>query len=144
MIPALSEIDLEPSKRRYWSLLEGAYIAGVQLTINETILDELVNHFGMIRHKYKTMYKNVEDFYLENEINTMYVDEILIRAYFYSKSRGNVKKFNDFIDNFAHPNLHNAHRDLKEFLKVYEDLKKETTIDRNFQEDMIDNMDMGQ
>tara|TARA_R110002020_G_scaffold434393_1_gene644516 strand:+ start:44 stop:256 length:213 start_codon:yes stop_codon:yes gene_type:complete len=33
---------------------------------------------------------------------------------------------------------------LKEFLKVYEDLKKETTIDRNFQEDMIDNMDMGQ
>ncbi|GAA3553144.1 hypothetical protein [Snuella lapsa] len=116
LIPAISEIDLEPSKRRYWSLLEGAHIAGVQLTINETILNELVNHFGMIRHKYKTQYKNVEEFYLESEINTMYVDEILIRAYFYSKSRGNVQKFNDFIDNFAHPNLYNAHRDLKEFL----------------------------
>ncbi|WP_340075286.1 hypothetical protein [Leptobacterium sp. I13] len=127
LIPALSEIHLEPSKRRYWSLLEGAYISGVQLTINETILDELVNHFGMIRHKYKTMYKNVEDFYLESEINTMYVDEILIRAYFYSKSRGNVKKFNDFIDNFAHPNLYNAHRDLKEFLNDEFHIKYEDT-----------------
>jgi len=135
LIPALSEIHLEPSKRRYWSLLEGANIAGVQLTINETILGELVNHFGMIRHKYKTMYKGVEEVYLENEIHTMYVDEILIRAYFYSKSRGKVEKFNDFVDNFANPNLLNAHRDLKEFLDdefhiIYEDTSQiESQID---------------
>ena len=116
LIPALSEINLEASKRRYWNLLEGAHSAGVQLTINQTILDELVGHFYMIRQNYKTLYKDIEYFYLESEINTMYIDEILIRAYFYSKRRGNVKKFNDFIDNFAHPNLHNAHRDLKEFL----------------------------
>lgn len=116
LIPALSEINLEKSKRRYWSLLEGAHIAGVQLTINTTILDELVGHFYMIRQNYKSNYKNVEEFYLEDEINTMYVDEILIRAYFYAKGRGKVDKFNDFIENFAHPNLHNAHRDLKEFL----------------------------
>lgn len=116
LIPALSEINLEASKRRYWNLLEGAHMAGVQLTINQTILDELVGHFYMIRQNYKTLYKNIEDFYLESEINTMYIDEILIRAYFYSKRRGNVKRFNDFIDNFANPNLYNAHRDLKEFL----------------------------
>ncbi len=116
LIPALSEIFLKHSERRYWNLLEGAHIAGVQLTINDTILDELANHFGMIRSIYKYQYKDVEEYYLEDEIRTIYIDEILIRAYFYSKSRGAVNKFNDFLENFAHPNLANIHRDLKGFL----------------------------
>jgi len=116
LIPALSEIYLDKNKRRYWNLLEGAHLAGVQLTINQTILDELANHFGMIRHIFKCQYKNVENVYLEDELLTVYIDEILIRAYFYSKSRGKVNNFNDFLSNFAHPNLSNIHRDLKGFL----------------------------
>lgn len=116
LIPALSEIYLEPTKRRYWNLLEGAYLAGVQLTINDTILDELVNHFGMIRSIYNSQFKEVEEYYLEDEIRMIYIDEILIRAYFYSKSRGSVRDFNVFLENFVHPNFSNARRDLKAFL----------------------------
>lgn len=117
LIPALSEIYLEPSKRRYWTLLEGAHQSGVKLLINQTILDELVNHFRMIRYKYKTQYQPVEDVYLADEMSTYYVDEIMIRAFLYSKARGKVEKFNDFIEEFANPNLKDAHRDLRNFLE---------------------------
>lgn len=117
LIPALSEIFLEPKKRRYWNLLIGANHSGVKLLINQTILDELVNHFGMIRYKYKTQFKPVEEVYLFDEISTHYVDEIMIRAYLYSKRRGKVEKFNEFIREFAHPNLQDAHRDLRHFLE---------------------------
>ena len=129
LIPALSEVFLEHNKRRYWNLLEGAYQAGVKLTINKTILDELVSHFGMIRHKYKTQYKSIEEIYLDDETSTLYVDEIMIRAYLYSKSRKKVKDFNSFVGEFANPNLSNAHRDLLNFLQdefkiQYEDTTK--------------------
>jgi len=117
LIPALSEVFLEQKKRRYWNLLEGAYQAGVKLTINKVILDELVSHFGMIRHKYKTQYKGVEEIYLDDETSTLYVEEIMIRAYLYSKSRGKVNDFNSFIEEFANPNLANAHRDILNFLQ---------------------------
>jgi hypothetical protein len=126
LIPALSEVFLEPKRRRYWNLLDGAHQAGVKLTINQTILNELVNHFGMIRYKYKTLFKPVEDVYLQDEMSILYVDEIMIRAYLYSKSRGKVESFNEFIEEFAHPSLNDAHRDLRNFLEeefsiIYED-----------------------
>lgn len=127
LIPALSEIFLEPKKRRYWNLLSGAYQSGVKLYINQTILDELVNHFGMIRHKYKTQFKPVEQVYLSDEMSTYYVDEIMIRAYLYSKRRGKVKKFNDFIQEFAHPSLSDAHRDLRNFLEEEFEIQFEDT-----------------
>lgn len=117
LIPALSEIFLEPKKRRYWNLLLGANQSSVKLFINQIILDELVNHFGMIRHKYKTQFKPVEEVYLSDEMSIYYVDEIMIRAYLYSKRRGKVDKFNDFIQEFAHPSLNDAHRDLRNFLE---------------------------
>jgi len=117
LIPALSEIYLEPSKRRYWTLLEGAHQAGVKLLINQTILDELVNHFRMIRYKYKAQYQPIEEIYLADEMSTYYVDEIMIRAFLYSKARGKVDKFNDFIEEFANPSLKDAHRDLRNFLE---------------------------
>ena len=129
LIPAMSEIFLDKNKRRYWNLLEGAHLAGVKLLINDTILDELVQHFGMVRYKYKTLFKSVEEIYLEDEMSTLYIDEILIRAYFYSKSRGQVKKFSDFIAEFAHPSLSEAKRDLRSFLEdefhvTYEDTRE--------------------
>jgi len=129
LIPALSEIYLEPKKRRYWTLLEGAHQAGVQLTINQTILDELVNHFGMIRNKYNTQYRDIEEIYLADEISTLYVDEIMIRAYLYSKARGKVQKFKDFIEEFAHPSLKDANRDLRNFLEEEFNIHYEDTSD---------------
>ncbi len=129
LIPALSEVFLEHKKRRYWNLLDGAHQAGVRLTINKVILDELVSHFGMIRHKYKTQYKEVEEVYLDDEMSTFYVEEIMIRAYLYSKSRGKVNDFNSFIEEFANPNLVNAHRDILSFLQEEFKINYEDTSD---------------
>lgn len=139
LIPALSEVFLEHKKRRYWNLLEGAYQAGVKLTINKVILDELVSHFGMIRHKYKTQYKEVEEIYLDDETSTFYVEEIMIRAYLYSKSRDKVKDFNSFIEEFANPNLANAHRDLLNFLQEEFKINYEDTseVERKLNEEDI-------
>lgn len=117
LIPAFTEIYLEPKKRRYWNLILGAHHAGVKLFINDTILDELSHHFGMVKSIYNGQYKNVEDIYLDNEMNTLYIDEIMIRAYFYSKARGKVENFKNFISEFVHPSLKDIHRDLKSFLK---------------------------
>jgi len=127
LIPALSEIYLEPNKRRYWNLIEGAHISGVQLSVNDTILDELVNHFGMIRSIYNSQFKDVEEYYLEDETRMIYIEEILIRAYFYSKSRGRVRNFKVFIENFVNPNLANTKRDLKAFLLDEFHIKYENT-----------------
>lgn len=139
LIPALSEVFLEPRKRRYWNLLLGANQSNVKLFINQTILDELVNHFGMIRHKYKTQFKPVEEVYLSDEMSTYYVDEIMIRAYLYSKRRGKVNKFNDFIQEFAHPSLNDAHRDLRNFLEEEFSIQFEDTsaIEKKLDEEEI-------
>ena len=55
--------------------------------------------------------------YLSDEMSTLYVDEIMIRSFLYAKSDGKVDNFNDFIEEFAHPNLTDAHRDLRNFLE---------------------------
>jgi hypothetical protein len=116
LIPAISEIYLEPHKRRFWNLIEGAHLAGVNLTINDNILNELCNHLGMIKNIYKTQYKRLEEFYLEDESRMVYIDEIMIRAYFYSRKRGRVRNFETFLQNFIEPNMAHAQRDLKAFL----------------------------
>jgi len=115
IIPALSEYYLEDENRRHWNLLIGARKAGISMFINETLLDELVSHFKMIKSKYYNYFYNLEDFYLSEEYELLYVDEILIRSYFYAKKKGDVKSFNKFIDNFVNPKL----RTLKEELITY-------------------------
>jgi hypothetical protein len=90
IIPAMSELFLEEGNRRHWNLLKGAGDAGVKLIVNETILGELVSHFRMITNKYEDIYRHQEDVFLAHEIGTLYIDEILIRSYFYAKMRGQV------------------------------------------------------
>jgi hypothetical protein len=87
------------------------------MIVNETIIQELVSHFRRIINKYEEEYKDSEEFYLSDEINTLYIDEILIRAYFYAKGRKQVKDFYDFIDNFVNPSLVNAETNLADWLK---------------------------
>lgn len=117
LIPAFSEYYLEPENRRHWNLLKGAHKAGITLYINDTILDELISHFRMLRNKYYNFFSRTESIYLDDENETLFIDEILIRAYFYAKMRGKVKTYDDFINNFLDPNLRTPKEDLIGYLK---------------------------
>jgi len=117
IIPALSEYYLAENNRRHWILLTGANKAGVKLIVNDTILDELVSHFRHIIEVYNNIYKDHEDIYLSSEENMLYVEEIMIRSYFYAKFRNKVDKFEIFIDSFVNPSLVNAKDGLIEWLK---------------------------
>lgn len=117
IIPALSEKYLSEGNRRHWNLLVGAKNAGISLFINETLLDELIAHFRMITTKYYNVFKNQESYYLGDEYELMYIEEILIRSYFYAKRKRLVKDFFKFIDNFIDPGLRDAKRELINYLK---------------------------
>ncbi len=117
LVPALSEYFLEPRNRRHSNLLKGSRDAGVTLIVNETILNELVSHFRMITNIYEKNYRNCENLFLGDEFQTLFIEEIMIRAYFYAKRRNQVKNFNQFIDSFVNPDLENAQDNLIEWLK---------------------------
>ena len=136
IIPALSEFYVDPVNRRHWNLLKGAREAGVTLIVNEPIIHELASHFRLISNKYYFEYEDVEDIYLADELQIGYIDEIMIRAYFYAKFRGQVKRFSDFVDNFVTPDLVKAEAELIEWLKeefgiqFRSDKSLDVTIDR--------------
>lgn len=144
LIPAMSEYYLVPENRRHWNLLKGAYGCGVSLVVNDTIIGELVSHFQMIINKYQEYYQQDESIYLSNEIQTLYIDEILIRAYFYAKMRGRVNSFDDFIENFVSPNLNNAKSELLLWLKEEFEIKYVSdeslgiTINQHEQEQLLE------
>lgn len=116
MIPALSERFLEEQNRRYSNLLRSATQAGVKLVINEAILRELSAHFRMIKSRFEQVYRDCEEFY-NDEIGILYVEEIMIRAYYYSRLRGQVQGFDEFIGYFVNAKMRNLDRDLVEWLK---------------------------
>ncbi len=116
IIPAMSEVYLEQKNRRHWNLLEGAKKAGISMFINETLLEELVTHFKMIRNKYYNYFDHMEDFYLNDEYELLFIDEILIRAYLYAKKKGKVKDFDSFLNNFIDPQLKNIKEELITYL----------------------------
>ena len=117
IIPAFSEYYLQEGNRRHWNLLIGAKKSGISMFINETLLDELVHHFKMIKSIYYNDYYQNEDFYLNDEYELLFVDEILIRAYFYSKKRNLISDFDGFLNNFINPDLKHAKEDLIIYLK---------------------------
>lgn len=117
IIPALSEKYLAEGNRRHWNLLTGAKRAGISMFINETLLDELVSHFKMIRNKYYSLFRDNEHFYLNDEYELLFIDDILIRAYFYGKKKKQVTDFDTFINNFIDPSLATAKEELILYLK---------------------------
>lgn len=117
LVPALSEYFLEPMNRRHSNLLKGSRDAGVTLIVNDTIINELVSHFRMIIKNYENYYKDCENLFLGDELQTLFIEEIMIRAYFYAKRRNQVKNFNQFVDSFVNPDLDNAQDNLIEWLK---------------------------
>jgi hypothetical protein len=116
VIPALSEFYLSSGNRRHWNLLVGAKKAGIQMFINESILDELVAHINMVSNKFHSAFSNIEDVYLNDDFELLFIEEIMIRSYFYAKRRGLVMGFNAFLDNFVHPDLKNTKDDLITYL----------------------------
>ena len=142
IIPALSEYHLEENHRRHWNLLKGANAAGVTLIIDEHVINEIVTHLGSIKHKFETVYKDNEDIYLD-ELQMLYIDEILIRAYFYARMDGKVSNFDDFLDSFVNPDLSNAEEGLIEWLKSEFGMKYKhsksikVTIDPNEEEILL-------
>ncbi len=117
IIPALSEYYLSNENKRFWNLLKGAKTSGVTLKVNEFIIDELVSHFKGITNTYKSLYKNIEQEYLEDDIALLYIEEILIRAYFYAKRRKHIKSFDAFLMKFIDPDLTSIKEDIILFLK---------------------------
>lgn len=117
LVPALSEYYLTNENKRHWNLLKGASQAGIRLYISDAIIDELKHHFYMLRNKYETFFRNNEQVYLNSEAETMYIDEIMLRAYFYAKSQGDVFNFEDFLSNFVDPDLKTVKDDLISYLK---------------------------
>lgn len=114
LVPAFSEMYLEDQNRRYWNLLKASRSRGVRLLVNDTILDELLAHIRNSKKIFDSDYlsnlnvftKGIEDF----------VDQILIRAYFYAKNEGKVNSYTDFLDNFLSIDSYSAKQELIDFL----------------------------
>lgn len=117
LVPVLSEYYLLPENRRHWNLIKGAQQAGIRLYISDAIIDELKHHFYMITNKYESIFRQNEQIYLNSETETLYIDEIIIRAYFYAKAKKKVFTFEDFISNFIDPDLKTVKDDLIGYLK---------------------------
>lgn len=117
LVPTLSEYYLLPENKRHWNLLKGAHQAGIRLYISDAIVEELKHHFYMLKNKYETFFRQNEHIYLKSETETLYIDEIMIRAYFYAKTQKKVFTFEDFISNFIDPDLKTVKDDLISYLK---------------------------
>lgn len=116
IVPALSERFLSEENRRYTNLLLGARKAGVTLLINEAILKEIAGHLRTVKNRYEELYEQNEDLY-EDEATIFYISEIIIRAYFYAKTRRQVKNFDEFIGTFVSPSMYRLEDNLVELLK---------------------------
>ena len=113
IIPAISEHFLDERNQRYRNLLVGGRHAGVSLYINEPILRELCAHFNMIKNIYQEDYAENEDIYTD-DINIFYIQQIMIRSFFYARLNDRVNTWEEFLDAFIGYNLRES---LVEFLK---------------------------
>ncbi|MGE0600370.1 MAG: hypothetical protein AB7J35_14560 [Dehalococcoidia bacterium] len=116
LVPALSEQFLEKPHQRYANLLRGASEAGVKLIVNEQAVKELVSHFRMIMRRYRDQYESDQELY-DQEDQILYIQEIMIRAYFYARRRGQVKAFEEFIGRFVSPDLSAARDEIIPWLR---------------------------
>lgn len=115
IIPAISEIFLEDNNRRHTNLLIGAKNAGVKLYVDEFTIEEIVTHLQITKRNYYENYLPKEDLYMD-ELQMLYIDEILVRAYYYAKIAGKVKDFNDFLNRFIDPDLVKARNQISFWL----------------------------
>jgi hypothetical protein len=104
LIPAMSEFFLEKGNQRYGDLLRRATASGAELRVNEPIINELAAHLRMIKKTYEEDYRGSEGVY-DEEVQILYVPEMLIRAYFYSRLDGRTSRFEEFLEAFVSPHM---------------------------------------
>ena len=114
LVPALSEIYLEPQNQRYWGLLKSARSRGVRLLVNDTIISELDFHIQRSIHLFETEYESNIDFY-RDDVDEL-IDQILVRAYIYALKEGKASSYRGFIENYITPNGRNTKQGLIDFL----------------------------
>ncbi|MEW8523462.1 MAG: hypothetical protein AB2552_10470 [Candidatus Thiodiazotropha endolucinida] len=114
LVPALSEIYLEPQNQRYWSLLKAAKSRGVGLLVNDTIISELEFHIQRSLYIYEEEYDGNIDFY-RDDVEEL-IDQILVRAYIYAFKEGKTSSYRGFIENFITPDGGNTKQELIDFL----------------------------
>ena len=117
LIPALSEYFLDEMHRRHWNLLVSARNAGVTLLVNDLIIEELAAHFRKNRQIYHDKYQGLEHLY-NDEVSLVYIDEILIRAFFYAKIDGHIDTFEEFMEAFVSWDFRRTGEDLIEWLRT--------------------------
>jgi hypothetical protein len=143
LVPALSEIYLEPQNRRYWSLLKSAKLRGVKLIINEAILSELDSHIIKSKRTYEMDYQDNIDFYQDTP---ELVDQILVRAYLHGRQEGKNESFEKFISNFVTPNGSQTRQELTDFLfeefgiDFVADKELDIEIQKNDYEQLVDEL----
>lgn len=114
LVPAFSEIHLEPQNQRYWSLLKAAAARGVKLAVNDSIISELDFHIKRSKHIYDTDYMHNIDFYRDDAEEL--IDQILVRAYVYALREGKATTYDKFVDNFITVKGDNTRQELIDFL----------------------------
>lgn len=115
IIPALSERYLSPENRRYSNLLINAQTTGVNLYINDPILQELTGHFRMIRQIYEENYEGNDNIY-RTQAAMQTIPHIMIRAYYYALNRGQIHNFDQYISTFTSPLMNRLDEDLTSWL----------------------------
>ena len=116
IVPAISEFPLDIRHRRHWNLLRKAQACGVKLFVTKQTIEELSAHINKSIESYSNLYEEYEEFYIQ-EKNIKYVDEILVRSYFYGENAGVLETYEEFIDNFLSPRSQEAARELLMWLK---------------------------
>jgi len=102
LVPAISEINLDPPHRRYWNLLSHANKSGVRLLAHRATIKELVSHIRKALKRYKEDYQGQDECYTDHTSISI-VSEILIRAFFYTRIGDRSLTFLSFIDQFVTP-----------------------------------------
>jgi hypothetical protein len=137
LVPAFSEIYLEPQNQRYWGLLKAATSRGVRLVVNDTIVSELDFHIKRSKYIYDTEYRDYIDVLGENA--GQYVDQILVRAFIYAQREGKVETYDSFIDSFITVDGENTKQELIDFLHEEFGIEYVPTCDLNAE---VDNGDL--
>ena len=120
LVPALSEFTLKPQHRRHWNLLRNARNAGMRLIVNRNIVKELAAHIKKSIQSYEERYRQSEAEFMDEAL-IPFIDEIMVRSYFYSRLDGSSATFSDFIENYVTPDAysHAMEEDLVGWLKHY-------------------------
>lgn len=100
LIPAMAEYFLEPHNQRYTILLRHARDAGISILVNSYVIGEIENHIRNMKTIFLTEYESREDLF-NDRMSVIFVEEILIRAYFYAKLNGQITNFREFIEEFV-------------------------------------------